>query len=128
MMKLKLLGLFLGAFAGLASTSSTAEANGGGCATCGGANYGPRQSLFRRTPVPAFQAAPWYLYWPYNQHFMTPAPLTGAYYGPPAGGGMVNPYLPAPYSGYPAPGTAAPATAAPQAMPGTAMPAVTAPK
>jgi hypothetical protein len=44
----------------------------------------------------AFQAAPWYLYWPYNAHFMTPAPLTGAYYAPPSTGAMLtSPYFPA---------------------------------
>ncbi len=80
--------------------------------------------FFRRTPVPAFQAAPWYLYWPYNAHFQTPAPLTGAYYGPPGSGmgGMVNPYYASPNYGYGA--TAYPATmpqppAAPQVMPQT---------
>jgi len=55
---------------------------------------GPRLPFFRQTPVPAFQAAPWYLYWPYHQHFMTPAPMMGAYYGPPMGAGMMNPYFP----------------------------------
>lgn len=55
--------------------------------------------LFRKQPMPAFQAAPWYLYWPYNGHFMTPAPMGGAWYGPNGGmgdiygGGMVNPYF-----------------------------------
>ena len=49
--------------------------------------------ILGRQPMPAFQAAPWYLYWPYNAHFMTPAPLQGAYYAPPTGGGMVNPYF-----------------------------------
>jgi hypothetical protein len=55
--------------------------------------------LFRKQPLPSFQAAPWYLYWPYNGHFQTPAPLYGASYGPPGmggygyGGGMPNPYF-----------------------------------
>ncbi len=45
---------------------------------------------------PVFQAAPWYLYWPYNSHFQTPAPLTGAYYAPPSYGGYLqSPYFPA---------------------------------
>ena len=67
---------------------------------------GPRMPFFRQAPVPAFQAAPWYSYWPYNSHFMTPAPLTGAYYGPPGGGagGLVNPYFPAAGGAYTAPG------------------------
>lgn len=51
--------------------------------------------LFARQPLPAFQAAPWYLYWPYNAHFMTPAPLPGAPFGTPGvGQPMVNPYFP----------------------------------
>ncbi|CAN5288898.1 hypothetical protein BH11PLA2_BH11PLA2_10680 [soil metagenome] len=46
---------------------------------------------------PVFQAAPWYLYWPYNAHFQTPAPMMGAYYAPPSAGGMLqSPYFPAP--------------------------------
>ena len=52
--------------------------------------------FFHKAPVPAFQAAPWYLYWPYNAHFQTPAPLTGPYYAPPPAGMMANPYFPAP--------------------------------
>lgn len=59
-------------------------------------NQGPakRGLFFKKGPVPAFQAAPWYSYWPYMQHFQTPSPLQGAFYGPPyAGGGMVNPYF-----------------------------------
>ncbi len=54
--------------------------------------------LFVKQPLPAFQAAPWYLYWPYNAHFMTPAPLglgAGGY-----GGGGGNPYFPSYGSGY----------------------------
>ena len=60
--------------------------------------------LFSKKPLPAFQAAPWYLYWPYNAHFMTPDPLTGAYYAPPTDAGLYgNPYFPTmPYS-YPTP-------------------------
>lgn len=80
---------------------------------------GPRIPFFRQSPVPAFQAAPWYLYWPYQQHFMTPAPMQGAFYAPPGGGagGMVNPYFPAPQY--------APQYAAPSAMPApAAMPSV----
>jgi hypothetical protein len=91
-------------------------------------------------PLPAFQAAPWYLYWPYNQHFMTPSPMQGAYSAPPYhGGGLVNPYFPGGGYGYgappvsgagsiynpptqmpgvtPAPGTLPPVTPAPTATP-----------
>ena len=52
-------------------------------------------------------AAPWYLYWPYDAHFMTPAPLQGAYYAPPMMGNYpAQPYFPSPvgppYGNYPA--------------------------
>jgi len=62
--------------------------------------------LFRKQSLPAFQAAPWYLYWPYNGHFQTPAPLFGGYGGGYGGGGyggggygggyggQMNPYFP----------------------------------
>jgi len=67
--------------------------------------------------VPVFQAAPWYLYWPYDAHFLTPAPVYGAYYAPPMMGNYpVQPYFPtpqwAPPAGYPG-GMQAPAVAAP---------------
>ena len=56
------------------------------------------KSLFHQQPLPAFQAAPWYLYWPYNAHFQTPAPMASApYYAPPGVGGatyQINPYFP----------------------------------
>jgi len=69
--------------------------------------------LFRghNTQLPVFQAAPWYLYWPYDAHFMTPAPVTGAFYGPPVPGNFpVNPYFPGPAYGQwgPLPGGPAP--------------------
>jgi hypothetical protein len=51
-------------------------------------------------PLPVFQAAPWYLYWPYDGHFLTPAPVQGAFYGPPGPGNFpVNPYFPGPAMG-----------------------------
>jgi len=50
--------------------------------------YGHKQ------PQPTFQAAPWYLYWPYDGHFMTPAPVGGQFNGPPTPGNFpVNPYF-----------------------------------
>ncbi len=53
--------------------------------------------------LPVFQAAPWYLYWPYDAHFMTPAPMQGAFYPPPGVGAYGNqPYFPAsPMNQYP---------------------------
>jgi hypothetical protein len=54
--------------------------------------------------LPVFQAAPWYLYWPYDAHFQTPAPIFGAYYAPPIGGNFpVQPYFPAPIGVAPVP-------------------------
>ncbi|QDU21631.1 hypothetical protein [Urbifossiella limnaea] len=63
--------------------------------------------------LPAFQAAPWYLYWPYDGHFQTPAPVHAPFYGPPAGGNFpVNPYFPGPAGYYgPMPGGPAPVMA-----------------
>lgn len=53
----------------------------------------------RRAGLPVFQAAPWYLYWPYDGHFQTVAPMAyGAFYPPPAYTG--NPYLPGATGGY----------------------------
>ena len=63
--------------------------------------------------LPTYQAAPWYLYWPYDAHFQTPAPIQAPFNGPPIGGNFpVNPYFPAhgggghygPMPGGPAPG------------------------
>lgn len=89
------------------------------------------QSLFCKQPLPAFQAAPWYLYWPYNAHFMTPAPLTGAYYAPAtAPGAYGNPYFSGyPAAGYPAPGYPAAGYPAPgyPGAPGAVAPAPVAP-
>ena len=47
--------------------------------------------------LPVYQAAPWYLYWPYDAHFLTPAPVHGAFYAPPIPGNFpVQPYFPTP--------------------------------
>ena len=54
-------------------------------------------SLFHKQPLPAFQAAPWYLYWPYNSHFQTPAPMMNSPYATPGVGNsgyQLNPYFP----------------------------------
>ena len=53
--------------------------------------------------LPVFQAAPWYLYWPYDAHFQTPAPVYGQWYGPPQAnwmGAPGNPYFPPTQAGY----------------------------
>src|SRR5579883_2748626 len=81
-----------------AAAASASEARASGCAGPLCQPQAPHQGnvfqrLFQKQPLPAFQAAPWYLYWPYNAHFMTPAPLTGPYYAP-ATAPAVNPYFP----------------------------------
>ena len=61
---------------------------------------GPRKpifkSLFHKQPLPAFQAAPWYLYFPYDAHFQTASPMYNSpFYAPPGSGGgfQANPYF-----------------------------------
>ena len=89
----------IAAAASLSVAGLASDVSASGCASpfCGGQGGGwSPGGLFGRTPLPAFQAAPWYLYWPYNAHFQTPAPLTGPYYAPPySGGALHNPYFPA---------------------------------
>jgi hypothetical protein len=49
--------------------------------------------------LPVYMAAPWYLYWPYDGHFQTVAPMaSGAFYPPPAYTG--NPFMPGRFVGY----------------------------
>jgi hypothetical protein len=48
--------------------------------------------MFR--PVPTIQAAPWYLYWPYDGHFQTPAPVSAPPQLPPGYTLPYNPYNP----------------------------------
>lgn len=104
---MKLLRTFvIAAAAGLAlaATAETARAGGIGCAGPGCGGGGPPRSLFgslnfglQKQKLPVFQAAPWYQYWPYDGHFLMPAPVTGPFYGPPLTGNFpVNPYFPGP--------------------------------
>ena len=100
--------------AGFAATGGPARADGIGCSGpfCNQAAYPKHYSLLghagggifgpKHAPPPVYQAAPWYLYWPYDGHFLTPAPVTGAFYGPPSPGNFpVNPYFPGPgYAGF----------------------------
>lgn len=63
---------------GLLATADTAEARGG----------------FRQRGA-GLMAAPWYLYWPYNAHFQTPAPIMGGFAPPPSLPGYYStPYFP----------------------------------
>ena len=75
--------------------------------------YSTLGSFFFRShqkPLPTYQAAPWYLYWPYDGHFLTPAPIHAPFMAPPVTGNFpVNPYFPAPAGAYgPIPGGPAP--------------------
>ena len=64
---------------------------------CSRAASSGTSSTKKKPQLPVFQAAPWYNYWPYDGHFLTPAPIGGAFYGPPLTGNFpVNPYFPGP--------------------------------
>ena len=76
---------------------------------------------------PPFQAAPWYLYWPYDAHFQLPAPIGAPYYPPQNLNTPWNPYFahpalglaggPPPYPGFsagPAAGAQPPQAAHPR--------------
>ncbi len=104
---MKLFGYFAVAIAGLALAAGNANAWGDrGCSSCGhgglglgGGGWPAPSTLFggHHNKKPTFQAAPWYNYWPYDAHFLTPAPVSGAFYGPPLTGNFpVNPYFPGP--------------------------------
>jgi hypothetical protein len=64
-----------------------------------GLGAGPGMGGFggKKQQLPLFQAAPWYQYWPYDGHFLMPAPVSGPFYGPPLTGNFpTNPYFPGP--------------------------------
>ena len=100
----------LGVAAMLAVTAGSASAVGHPCngPFCNqGAYPSYRHTLLslgggggNRQPLPTYQASPWYQYWPYDGHFLTPAPIAGPFYGPPLTGNFpVNPYFPGPAYG-----------------------------
>lgn len=95
---MKKLLLVAAALAGLGWTAGTASADGCGTPYCQGTGYRPGfGTFFHNYPAPVVQAAPWYLYFPYNAHFMTPGPIQAPFFAPPhTGGALVNPYFPAP--------------------------------
>jgi len=93
--------------------------NRGGCdsGNCGngGCNGGNHGCLANHPPTyaqhngfgfcqPPFQAAPWYLYWPYDAHFQLPAPIAAPYIAPQGFNTPWNPYFPAPAGPMPPPG------------------------
>ena len=108
MTTIRLSAIALGVAAALAATAGIASASGGPCRgpSCNQAAYPKNTTLLgshfgSRQPLPVYQAAPWYLYWPYDGHFQTPAPVSGAFYGPPTQGNFpVNPYFQGPAYGH----------------------------
>lgn len=61
---------------------------------------------------PPFQAAPWYLYWPYDAHFQLPAPIGAPFQPPQHLGQPWNPYFAHPALGLGQEPAATPANAA----------------
>lgn len=90
---MKKLLVLLAAGIGALATASTASAAGHANPFNANTHNSPFAKFFKKTPLPAFQAAPWYTYWPYNNHFQTPAPLPG-HDVPNPGQGWMNPYFP----------------------------------
>jgi hypothetical protein len=93
--------IVLGVAAALGVTAGTASAVGHPCngPFCNQAAYPKhRHTLLAfgggHQPLPTYQAAPWYLYWPYDAHFQTPAPVFAAYAPPPVYPLPYNPYNP----------------------------------
>ena len=95
----------------LAANAGVASAFGdkGGCKSPATATEysGPATTLFgAHKNLPVYQAAPWYNYWPYDAHFLAPAPVSGPFYGPPLTGNFRSnlhfPARPAPSGSVPA--------------------------
>lgn len=112
---MKLLRYFvIVAAVGLATAASAGTASAWGWwgkDSCSGGNCGHAKppaptpttlfggGLGHKPKLPVYQAAPWYNYWPYDAHFLTPAPISGPFYGPPLTGNFpVNPYFPGPHA------------------------------
>lgn len=124
MTKIRLFAIAFAVVGALALTAGDAGAWGRSCngPFCNQSSYPKNYSLLghNQAPLPTYQAAPWYLYWPYDAHFLTPAPVTGAFYGPPTPGNFpVNPFFPHPGGvGYgPLPGGPIPVPGAPIPQP-----------
>ena len=67
-----------------------------------GGNHFSRSNQVSRMPtLPVYMAAPWYLYWPYDGHFQTVAPMAAMsqWMPPPQSAYGANPALPT-YPGY----------------------------
>lgn len=89
------------ALVGLTASPVRADGIFGPKCTGPACNHKPHPFYGKTQTLPVYLAAPWYLYWPYDAHFLTPAPAFGAYYAPPMMGNYpVQPYFPAPHHGY----------------------------
>lgn len=64
--------------------------------TFGSKHFNRSGNLSRQPTLPVYMAAPWYLYWPYDGHFQTVAPMAaGAQWMPPPQSAFgANPTLP----------------------------------
>ncbi len=67
----------------------------------GSPHFNRSGNLSRQPTLPVYMAAPWYLYWPYDGHFQTVAPMAagGQWMPPPQSAYGANPVLPT-YPGY----------------------------
>ena len=115
-MRIRLLALAAAAVLALPMAAQAWGKKSGGCdsGNCGGSggHFGGCLSKLHNAPAdpgpqklghgffqPPFQAAPWYLYWPYDAHFQLPAPI-GAPFQPPQNlNAPWNPYFPHPAMG-----------------------------
>ena len=64
------------------------------------ASLGTNKHLTRMPTLPVYMAAPWYLYWPYDGHFQTVAPMAAGAFYPPPQANYGNPYMPVSYQNY----------------------------
>jgi len=99
MLSLKKIMFAVAVAVGMASTGSPAQAwertcNGPFCNSPRYPTLGAWLFNSHAAPaLPTFQAAPWYLYWPYDGHFQMPPPGTAPSHRPPvAGNSRDNPY------------------------------------
>jgi hypothetical protein len=92
-------GFFGGLFSSMCG-GGLADGHGGhGCLANQPPSYGQGFRGFGFCQPP-FQAAPWYLYWPYDAHFQLPAPITAQFYPPQQYGNQLNPYFAGPAMGF----------------------------
>ena len=98
---MKRLALLLALVLAVPSVAQASGGNGFGYSVQSAFSFGVSPGYGHRGPqLPVFLAAPWYLYWPYDAHFMTPAPVAAPFFAPPAPGNYpAQPYI-GPVGGY----------------------------